>query len=189
MFGRYLDVDGDGIGYRTLPGTHPSKGAFFTRGTSRDEFAAYTESPEAYSSNMERLLEKWKTPQSWCPRPKSRQAQAGVLYYGTTALPMREALDVLGDDGISLDTCRIRAFPFGPEVSIRERHDLVFRRRAEPRRADAQPADQRGRLRSQELVSCTLLRGLFDLAELSSIAAISDYYQANKLPRLTEVTS
>ena len=68
VFGRYLDVDGDGIGYRTYPGTHPEKGAFFTRGTSRDEFAAYTESPEVYEKNMIRLLKKWHTAAELVPR-------------------------------------------------------------------------------------------------------------------------
>ena len=67
VFGRYLDVDGDGIGYRTYPGTHPEKGAFFTRGTSRDEFAVYTESGEVYQRNMERLQKKWQTARTMVP--------------------------------------------------------------------------------------------------------------------------
>jgi len=85
-FGRYLDVDGDGIGYRTLPGTHPEKGAFFTRGTSRDEYAAYTESEEAYQQNMERLELKWRTAAQLVPAAEivSTGATVGVLYYGTT---------------------------------------------------------------------------------------------------------
>jgi 2-oxoglutarate ferredoxin oxidoreductase subunit alpha len=128
-FGRYLDVDGDGIGWRTLPGTHPSKGAFFTRGTSRDEYAAYTESPEAYERNMQRLLKKWDTAKTLVPAAevKTGAHRNGVLYFGTTALPMPEALDLLATEGIGLDTCRVRAFPFGPEVEAFIRgHDKVF---------------------------------------------------------------
>jgi 2-oxoglutarate ferredoxin oxidoreductase subunit alpha len=89
VFGRYLDVDGDGIGYRTLPGTHPEKGAFFTRGTSRDEFAAYTESPEAYQRNMERLELKWQTIRGLVPAAEiaTQNQRVGVLFYGTTSLP------------------------------------------------------------------------------------------------------
>ena len=97
VFGRYLDVDGDGIGYRTLPGTHPDKGAFFTRGTSRDEFAAYTESPEAYERNMQRLELKWQTIRGLVPAAEidDQKRRVGVLFYGTTALPMPEALGSL----------------------------------------------------------------------------------------------
>ena len=129
QFGRYLDVDGDGIGYRTYPGTHPEKGAFFTRGTSRDEFAAYTESPDAYQRNMERLVYKWETAAKIVPQAVVHDAgeAAGILYYGTSAAPMTETLDMLAEDGISLDRIRVRAFPFGEEVmTFLERHEIVF---------------------------------------------------------------
>ena len=129
VFGRYLDVDGDGIGYRTYPGTHPEKGAFFTRGTSRDEFAVYTESGEVYQRNMERLQKKWQTARTLVPAAEiADQGQSvGVLYYGTTALPMPEALDNLAQNGIYMDTCRVRAFPFGDEVEqFIAAHDLIF---------------------------------------------------------------
>ena len=128
-YGRYLDVDGDGIGYRTLPGTHPTKGAFFTRGTSRDEYAVYTESSDAYIQNMERLLVKWDTAKTLLPRPEiiDNGRKAGILFYGTTAMPMQEAQDLLSSDGIQIDTMRIRAFPFAPEVKeFIERHEIVF---------------------------------------------------------------
>ncbi|MBP8096171.1 MAG: 2-oxoacid:acceptor oxidoreductase subunit alpha, partial [Saprospiraceae bacterium] len=69
-FGRYKDVDGDGIPYRTIPGTHPTKGSFFTRGTSRDELARYTEESEPYVRNMDRLLKKWETIKSYLPAPE-----------------------------------------------------------------------------------------------------------------------
>ena len=128
-FGRYLDVDGDGIGYRTLPGTHPTKGAFFTRGTSRDAFARYTESAQAYTENMDRLLVKWRTAATLMPAPEisGRRRRVGIAYYGTTAVPMAEALDNLAEDGVRLDTMRIRAFPFPDEVSeFIDAHDFVF---------------------------------------------------------------
>ena len=128
-WGRYLDLDGDGIGYRTYPGTHPEKGAFFTRGTSRDEFAAYTESPEAYEQNMQRLELKWQTASTLVPRAEIQAGgkRAGIIYFGTSALPMGEALDLLSDEGIQLDTMRLRAFPFGKEVfEFIESHEVLF---------------------------------------------------------------
>lgn len=128
-FGRYLDVDGDGIGYRTYPGTHPERGAFFTRGTSRDAYANYTEKPQAYEENMARLLRKWKTAALLVPEPiiHENQNPCGILYYGTTDTPMQEALDLLLEEGIELDTLRIRAFPFSPAVeAFIESHELLF---------------------------------------------------------------
>jgi 2-oxoglutarate ferredoxin oxidoreductase subunit alpha len=130
-FGRYLDVDGDGIPYRTYPGTHPSKGAFFTRGTSRDRFAKYTEQGAAYVDNMQRLLRKFDTAKSLVPAPIERKANRttpyGVIYYGSTSAAMREALVGLEQDGVHLDALRIRAFPFPEDVSrFIEAHDTVF---------------------------------------------------------------
>ena len=72
-FGRYLDVDGDGIPYRTYPGTHPTKGSFFTRGTSRDRYARYTEEGAPYADNMQRLLRKFETAKGLVPRPVRAQ--------------------------------------------------------------------------------------------------------------------
>ncbi len=191
VFGRYLDVDGDGIGYRTYPGTHPDKGSFFTRGTSRDEFAAYTESPEAYQRNMERLEKKWETTKTLVPGAEiaSGNSSVGVLYYGTTALPMPEAQDLLAEEGIRLDTCRVRAFPFGQEVrEFIDGHDLVF---VVEQNRDGQ---MRTLLINEEdynpakLVSITYYAGLSISADFIQ-QSIADYYQANKLPRLTEVQS
>jgi 2-oxoglutarate ferredoxin oxidoreductase subunit alpha len=130
-FGRYLDVDGDGVPYRTYPGTHPSKGAFFTRGTSRDRFAKYTEQGAAYVDNMQRLLRKFETAKQLVPAPVERTASRttpyGVIYYGSTAAAMREALGGLEQDGIHLDAMRIRAFPFHDDVSrFIEAHETVF---------------------------------------------------------------
>src|SRR4029079_17440564 len=87
-FGRYLDVDGDGIPYRTYPGTHPSKGAFFTRGTTKDRYARYSEEGPVYVDNMERLLRKFETAKELVPQPIVRKASKptryGVLYFGST---------------------------------------------------------------------------------------------------------
>lgn len=128
-FGRYLDVDGDGIGYRTLPGTHPEKGAFFTRGTSRDAYARYTEAPEAYTENMDRLAKKWHTAAGLVPAPEisGHGHRAGVIFYGTTAAPMAEAMARLADDGAHLDAMRLRGFPFADAVAdFIESHEFVF---------------------------------------------------------------
>ncbi len=131
VFGRYLDTDGDGVPYRTYPGTHPSKGAFFTRGTSRDRFAKYTEMGAAYVDNMQRLLTKFETAKAHVPRPVERRAaqptRLGVLYYGSSSAAMTEALAALRADGVHLDAMRIRAFPFHDDVlEFVARHDRVF---------------------------------------------------------------
>ncbi|MFO1055690.1 MAG: 2-oxoacid:acceptor oxidoreductase subunit alpha [Dongiaceae bacterium] len=130
-FGRYLDVDGDGIPYRTLPGTHPSRGAFFTRGSSKDRQARYSESGADYRDNMERLLRKLDTAKEVVPRPVRRDAaepaRDGVIYYGSTSPAMAEALDILEGQGIHLDTLRVRAFPFHDDVAaFVAAHDRVF---------------------------------------------------------------
>jgi 2-oxoglutarate ferredoxin oxidoreductase subunit alpha len=130
-FGRYLDVDGDAIPFRTLPGTHPTKGAYFTRGTSRDRFAKYSEEGSVYVDNMQRLVRKFETAKSLVPAPIKRDAKErarhGVIYFGSTAAAMSEALVALEDDGLHLDTLRIRAFPFSDEViEFVNAHDQVF---------------------------------------------------------------
>lgn len=130
-FGRYLDVDHDGIPYRTYPGTHPSKGSFFTRGTSRDRYARYTEEGGAYVDNMQRLLRKFETAKSLVPQPVRRDAskptRIGAIYFGSTSAAMREAMGSLDERGIDLDTLRIRAFPFPDEVTdFILSHDQVF---------------------------------------------------------------
>ena len=130
-FARYKDLDGDGIPYRTWPGTHPDKGAYFTRGTSRNPQAQYSERGPDYVYNMERLLRKWDTAKSLVPQPLVAQsdipAKHGAIYFGSTSPAMAEAVVALREDGIALDTLRLRAFPF-PE-SVREfidAHETVF---------------------------------------------------------------
>ena len=190
-FGRYLDVDGDGVGYRTLPGTHPDKGAFFTRGTSRDEYAAYTESPDAYQRNMERLQLKWQTARQLVPKAEifGRGGSVGVLYFGTTSLPIPEALDKLAVKGIHLDTCRVRAFPFGDEVeAFVAEHDLIF---VVEQNRDAQMRTlliNELQTNPAKLISILYFAGLSISADFID-AQISAYYEEHKLARLTEVKS
>lgn len=128
-FGRYLDVDGDGIPYRTYPGTHPTKGAFFTRGSSRDEYAVYTEDGDEYERNMQRLLKKWETAKTLVPEPEATGDgnSIGVIHFGTSRDATLEAIDYLADEGIRVDSLRIRAFPFNQQVEdFIEQHDRVF---------------------------------------------------------------
>ena len=130
-FGRYDDVDGDGIPYRTLPGGHPTRGAYFTRGTSRDRFARYTEEGLPYIDNMERLEHKFETARAMLPRPVLKRAtkptRIGVLHYGSTAAPMDEAQQMLAGEGLHVDTLRIRAFPLPREVAeFIDSHDRIF---------------------------------------------------------------
>jgi 2-oxoglutarate ferredoxin oxidoreductase subunit alpha len=130
-FARYKDVDGDGIPWRTYPGTHPTKGAYFTRGTTRNPQALYSERGPDYIYNMERLLRKFKTAAGLVPQPVFRNAaektKLGVIYYGSTTPAMREALDVLEEAGVRIDAMRLCAFPFPESVSrFVAEHDHVF---------------------------------------------------------------
>jgi 2-oxoglutarate ferredoxin oxidoreductase subunit alpha len=130
-YGRYLDVDGDGICYRTLPGTHPTRGAFFTRGSSKDEYAVYTESGQDYAQNMDRLLLKWETAKSLVPGPilypLSETCHVGVIFFGTSTASTLEAIEYLEEESIKVEGLRLRALPFGEEVRrFIEDHDTVF---------------------------------------------------------------
>ena len=130
-FGRYLDIDGDGIPYRTYPGTHPSKGAFFTRGSSKDRYAKYTESGDAYKDNVDRLLKKFETAKQLVPAPVRHNAPAatryGAIYYGSTSPSMSEAVELLAEKGLMIDTLRVRGFPFNDDVvDFINSHDEVF---------------------------------------------------------------
>ena len=130
-FGRYKDVDGDGIPWRTYPSTHPSKGAYFTRGTSRDPYARYSERGPDYIYNMERLLRKFNTAKGLVPQPIRRDAKQktrfGAIYFGSTSPSMDEAIAALEADGLHLDTLRVRAFPFPDSVAdFIAAHEKVF---------------------------------------------------------------
>ncbi|MBL4821103.1 MAG: 2-oxoacid:acceptor oxidoreductase subunit alpha [Gammaproteobacteria bacterium] len=132
-FGRYNDVDGDGICYRTYPGTHPSKGSYFTRGSSHDPFAAYTEDGDVYAEVMKRIARKFETALKYLPKPEVRRQskesknQTGLIYYGTTTGAIQEALDNLARKGLYFDTLRIRSFPFHKAVrNFIQKHETVY---------------------------------------------------------------
>jgi 2-oxoglutarate/2-oxoacid ferredoxin oxidoreductase subunit alpha len=130
-FGRYLDVDGDGIPYRTYPATHPQRGAYFTRGTTRDAYARYSETGPDYLYNVERLLKKFETAKTLVPQPVQRDAaratRFGVIYYGSTSPAMNEAFDALRAQGVHVDLLRLRAFPFSAAVDkFIEAHEHLF---------------------------------------------------------------
>lgn len=130
-WGRYLDVDGDGICYRTLPGAHPEKGAYFTRGTSRDEYARYTEESEAYVRNMQRLERKWETTKTIVPKPElfqeTNRSKRGLLFFGTSAHATREAVDLMAEKGEVFDALRLKSFPFTTEVAdFVASHDVIY---------------------------------------------------------------
>ena len=130
-FGRYKDVDGDGIPWRTLPGTHPTLGAYFTRGSTRDAYARYSERGPDYVYNVQRLLKKVKTAAALVPQPQLHAAaqatRLGVIYFGSTSPAMVESLDLLAEKGIHLDALRLRAFPFPESVDqFIAGHDLTY---------------------------------------------------------------
>jgi 2-oxoglutarate/2-oxoacid ferredoxin oxidoreductase subunit alpha len=119
-FARYKDVDGDGIGYRTLPGTDHPLAAYFTRGSGHNEKAQYTERPDDYFNNMERLAKKFETARSLVPRPvvvQTGKAPLGLIAFGTSDFATRESRDQLKKEfGLDTDYLRLRAYPFSREV-------------------------------------------------------------------------
>jgi 2-oxoglutarate ferredoxin oxidoreductase subunit alpha len=174
-FGRYLDIDEDGIPYRTIPGTHSTRGAFVTRGSSRDEYAVYTEDGDAYRRNSDRLIRKWDTAKELVPQPEFYwkdeggrrrdeggrmkdvgrrrkdegggtktegsdsdssfilhpssfpSSSTGVIFFGTSTYAAEEAIELLADEGITLDAMRVRAFPFGKSFrDFVDSHERIF---------------------------------------------------------------
>ncbi len=130
-WGRYLDTDGDGIPYRTIPGTHPTRGGFVTRGSSRDEYAVYTEDSAAYQRNMERLVKKFETAAEMVPEPQflhePRGNGLGMIFFGTSTYAAEEALEMLRDDGIDIDPMRVKSFPFGKKFrDFVDSHEKIF---------------------------------------------------------------
>jgi 2-oxoglutarate ferredoxin oxidoreductase subunit alpha len=130
-WGRYQDVDGDAIPYRTLPGTHPTKGAFFTRGTSHDESARYTEDGVIHARVIDRIRRKFDTAATLVPKPeialRDRNGASGLIYFGATTPAVLEALDLLEREGVKVNAMRIKAFPFGKEViDFCSDHERVF---------------------------------------------------------------
>ncbi|HXZ52984.1 MAG TPA: 2-oxoacid:acceptor oxidoreductase subunit alpha [Burkholderiales bacterium] len=130
-FGRYLDVDGDGIPFRTYPGTHPKRGAYFTRGTTKDRYARYSEAGPDYVDNMQRLQKKFETAKGLVPKAlltaSKVPARFGAIYYGSTSPAMQEALEALAAQGIHVNALRVRAFPFQDEIfDFVASHNKVF---------------------------------------------------------------
>lgn len=131
MWGRYLDIDGDGIPYRTLPGTHESKGAFFTRGTSHDAFAGYTEDGRINADNLGRIAKKFDKSSRYLPRSikkgSKNNTELGIIYFGSTSPAVDEAVDILRVKGFSFDRLRIRSFPFDRKLEhFIDDHKYVF---------------------------------------------------------------
>ena len=128
-FYRYLDVDGDGIPYRTLPGTHP-KGSYFTRGSGHTKYGGYTEDADEYQEVVDRLLVKWETARSLVPEPEIRYSKfnkAAILTVGGSDGACKEALDRLEAENVALNYCRVRAFPFSDAVrEFIDQHDVVY---------------------------------------------------------------
>ena len=123
-FARYKDVDGDGIGYRTLPGTNHPKAAYFTRGSGHNEKAQYSERPDDYQNNMERLAKKFESAREAVPKPElvtNGTSKIGVIAYGSTDFAMRESQDQLQREyRLPIDYLRLRGYPFN-----RDLHDFV----------------------------------------------------------------
>jgi len=119
-WGRYLDVDEDGIPYRTIPGNRHPNSAYFARGTGHDEYARYTEDSDVWDRNMERLNRKYETARSLVPKPKVIKAdggsEIGIIAFGSTDPAIQEARSALGKEGLQLDYLRLRALPFSKEV-------------------------------------------------------------------------
>jgi 2-oxoglutarate ferredoxin oxidoreductase subunit alpha len=130
-FGRYTDVDGDGIPYRTLPGTDHPGASYFTRGSGHNEKAQYSERPQDYENNMLRLARKFETARTLVPKPVlegSGNEKVGIIAFGTSHFAVIESRDQLERESrLATDYLRLRAFPFTPEVhEFVARHDRVY---------------------------------------------------------------
>jgi 2-oxoglutarate/2-oxoacid ferredoxin oxidoreductase subunit alpha len=130
-WGRYKDVDGDGIPYRTLPGTHPTKGSYFTRGSSHDEYARYSEDSPTYVRVVDRIAKKFETAKNLIHPPQFYQKQnvseIGMIFFGTSTHAALEARDIMKENGVTIDAMRLRAFPFNEDVKdFIESHEQVF---------------------------------------------------------------
>jgi 2-oxoglutarate ferredoxin oxidoreductase subunit alpha len=129
-FHRYLDKDGDGIPYRTLPGEHP-KGAYFLRGSGHNRLGGYTEDSDEYKEVVDRLRKKWDTAAEIVPEPVIRRsrkpAKWGIVSVGSCDAAVGEAMDRLAEKGIHVNYCRVKAFPFSKKVTrFLAQHEQIF---------------------------------------------------------------
>jgi len=185
-WGRYVDTDGDGICSRTLPGTHPDKGVYFTRGSSHNEYSAYTEDHATYRRVMERLQVKWETTKELLPRARikigSEPAHLGVVFYGSTTPAAYEAIAWLQARGVAVDTMRLRAFPFRQEeFDFIHNHALVF---VIEQNRDGQMRTlliNEGQLEPWQLISITSFDGL-PVASRFLIQALENALTARGVP-------
>jgi 2-oxoglutarate ferredoxin oxidoreductase subunit alpha len=129
-WGRYRDVDGDGVPYRTLPGTDHPRGAYFTRGSGHNADGRYTERPDEWSENMERLHRKFDTARDLVPPPSvedSDAAEIGLIYYGSSLDAVREARDILAEQGTETAALRLRALPVNEVTrAFIERYERIY---------------------------------------------------------------
>jgi 2-oxoglutarate ferredoxin oxidoreductase subunit alpha len=167
QFERYRDVDGDGVGYRTLPGTNHPLAGYFTRGSGHNEKAAYTERPSDYVNNMDRLARKFETARLRVPAPilqEAAKAEVGIIAYGSSHWAVLESLDQLKQEhDLEASYCRVRAFPFNPQVK-----DFVRRHRR------VYVVDQ-----NRDAQMCQLLRLELDAEEAKKLRSVRHY---NGLP-------
>ena len=130
-FGRYKDIDNDGIPYRTIPATHPELGAYFTRGTSHNEYGGYTENGAIHVKTLDRLKKKFNTAKDLLPQPKIKinnlKTKIGIINFGSTTRAINESLNQLSDNGIDINHMRIRSFPFSEKINnFINKHEYIF---------------------------------------------------------------
>jgi 2-oxoglutarate ferredoxin oxidoreductase subunit alpha len=130
-YGRFVDSDGDGVGYRVIPGTHPTKGAYVARGTSHDAYANYTEDGNVHAAEIDRLTRKFNTAKDLVPEPVFYQSKSegsiGIVFFGTTTYAALEALEILEQDGAAVDAMRLKSFPFNDAVKqFIDEHETVY---------------------------------------------------------------
>jgi 2-oxoglutarate ferredoxin oxidoreductase subunit alpha len=130
-YARFLDVDGDGVGYRVIPGTHPTKGAYLARGTSHDSAANYTEDGNVHASELDRIMRKFETAKDLVPEPvfyqQKNEGEIGIVFFGTTTYAALEAMEILEQDGAAVDAMRIKSFPFNDAVKqFIDAHETVY---------------------------------------------------------------
>lgn len=129
-FERYRDRDGDGITYRTIPGTRHPKAGYFTRGTGHNEAGLYSEDPDVYKNNMIRLNQKWETARTMVPKPivdSRANTKIGIVCFGSTQEVVHEARFLLQKKGVEANSMRIRALPFSPECEeFLDAHDRIY---------------------------------------------------------------